>query len=74
MKHVFFFCLVSFTQHGYSEIHPCCVVHQQLISSHCYTVSPCVDMPRPICSPVDGHSGRFQSGAITNRANMDIHV
>ena len=36
------FCLASFTQYSYSEIHPYCGIYQDLIPCYCWVVFHCI--------------------------------
>ena len=66
-------CLASFIHQNYFYIAPCWNVHQQFTYFHHWKYSSLSENNLFIHSPVDGHLGCFQFGAVKNKAAMNIH-
>lgn len=62
------FCLF-FPLNAFEILSSCCTCQKFL---YCQVLFHCTDITRVICSPVDGHLGCFQWGAIINKAAMNI--
>ena len=67
-------CLASFTQYNAFEIQPCFRVYQYSFFSLLKITPLCGYSSLFINSPVDGHLGCFQFGAIMNKASMNTSV
>ena len=74
INYLFSLCLISFTQHNYSEIHLCHWMYQQLIPLYGWAVFHWMDITHFDYFFTYWQLGCFHCVAITNKAAMNIKV